>query len=132
MENVNFINLTPHDVNLYRPQDCDIIQVGNYKTLQPKKDIKPFKVIPATGTVARAVENRKVVRQIMVDGETFNIYRKCYSDPIDLMSPQPNVIYLVSFLTAAAAPERSDLMIVEGTTRDENGKINGCTAFAVI
>ena len=126
MENVNFINLTPHDVNLFRPQDCETIQVGN------KKDVKPWKVVPATGIVARAVENKKVVRQIMVDGEIFNVYRKCYSDPIDLMEPQPNSIYLVSFLTAAAAPERDDLMIVEGTTRDENGKINGCTAFAVI
>ena len=132
MKDSIIINLTPHNVALYDKEDCEEIRKGNYVTLTPKEGVSPWEIFPASGTVARATEKRDVVRHISIKGRSFEIARKCYSKPEGLPEPQPDTLFLVSALTAQAVPERDDLLIVEGAFRDAEGKICGCTAFAVI
>ena len=43
---------------------------------------------------------------------------------------QEGVLYIVSRITAEALPGRSDLLMVDGTVRDDDGRIIGCTGFA--
>lgn len=43
---------------------------------------------------------------------------------------QRGVFYIVSRITAEALPGRSDLLMVDGTVRDDDGRIIGCTGFA--
>ena len=132
MKDSIIINLTPHNVALFDKGDCEEIRKGNYVTLTPKEGVTPWAVFPASGTVARATEKRDVVHLISIKGKEFEIARKCYSKPEGLPEPKAGTFYLVSALTAQAASERADLLIVEGACRDAEGKICGCTAFAVI
>jgi hypothetical protein len=43
---------------------------------------------------------------------------------------QEGVLYIVSRITAEALPGRSDLLMVDGTVRDDDGRIIGCTGFS--
>jgi hypothetical protein len=45
---------------------------------------------------------------------------------------QEGVLYIVSRITAEALPGRSDLLMVDGTVRDDDGRIIGCTGFSVL
>ena len=47
-----------------------------------------------------------------------------------LPNQQEGVLYIVSRITAEALPGRSDLLMVDGTVRDDDGSIIGCTGFA--
>ena len=47
-----------------------------------------------------------------------------------LPNQQEGVLYIVSRITAEALPGRSDLLMVDGTVRDDDGRIIGCTGFA--
>lgn len=45
---------------------------------------------------------------------------------------QDGVFFIVSRLVAEACPDRDDLLIVSETTRDENGRINGCKSLCLL
>jgi len=47
-----------------------------------------------------------------------------------LPDKQEGVLYIVSRITAEALPNRDDLLMVDGTVRDDDGRIIGCTGFA--
>lgn len=52
-----------------------------------------------------------------------------YGTPEGLPEPVYGRYYIVSALTAQAAADRKDLLIVDSTVRDGEGRIVGCTAF---
>ena len=100
------VNLTPHDIHI------------NGNTIQK------------SGEIARCEERWVMVVNSNIDGfpiaEDFE-----YHSPI-LPEPQEGVFYVVSLPVAQAAANRRDLLIAVGQTRDEQGRINGCTALARI
>lgn len=128
--NVNLkkvINLTPHAINLYKLEDCAEITQGNYKTLILKEGVSPMMVLPSEG-VARATQTKKQIDTI----EGIPVNATVYGDVEGLPEPSQGTFYVVSALTAQAAKNRSDLLIVDSTVRDADGKIVGCTAFGRI
>ena len=49
-----------------------------------------------------------------------------------LPDQRDGVVYVVSVLTAQAAPDRKDLYIVDELVRDDMGRFIGCKALAQI
>lgn len=102
------INLTPHVITIY----------GGEKRLV----LKPYGIVPR---VEKFIE-----REVIVDGIQVN--HVFYGKPEGLPEPKANTIYIVSAITAKAAPGRKDLYIVDDTIRDESGRIIGCRALAQV
>lgn len=100
---MNIINCTPHEINL------------------------PGRVIPSSGILPRASENRsdrEPIDGIPVVAKTFGIIE-------NLPDPVPDTIYVVSALAAQAAwaNGRFDVYCPGDPVRDEAGKIIGCQAL---
>ena len=90
------INLTPHPLNF------------------------PDRTIESSG-VARVSATSEVVG----DFDGVDVYRVTYGDVVGLPEPQSRVRYVVSRMTAAAAPDRMDLVVTSNIIRDDQGKIIG-------
>ena len=106
---VNLINLTPHDINLFRGDEL-------------------VEKVPSSGIARVSVRSEKVGE---IDG--FPISKNFYGEIIGLPEPQPGTFYVVSALVAQAAAERrTDLLVVNDTVRNEKGQIIGCRGFARI
>lgn len=103
------INLTPHAINF----------------LDEKNNL--VACIPSSG-IARAAQKRVPIST--VNGIVVN--RTEYGEVEGLPGPAKDTIYIVSVLTAQAAPDRNDLYIVDDTVRDDQGRIVGCRALAQI
>lgn len=85
-------------------------------------------MLEPSGIIPRAEQRREQVGN--VDGIPVN--RVFYGNPVGLPEPKTDTIYIVSALTAKAAPNREDLYIVDDSVRDESGRIIGCRALAQI
>jgi len=108
MENINFVNLTPHSIIFY---------VGNTTlTVEP------------SGQIARCSVTREKIGNI--NGIPINKSR--FGKVENLPEPQEGTIFIVSALTAQAVPEREDVFITDDAVRDEHGRIIGCRALAHI
>lgn len=121
---MRFINLTPHDIHVVRPEGLITIK--------------------RSGTVARCREHEVTdgyielpVTHFDADNpnglETFlsiPITRKRYGDVYGLPGPEEGVYYVVSYPVAVACPDRSDLLVPHGIVRDNEGRIQGCTGFS--
>lgn len=103
----NFINMTPHPINLIN----DNVELN----------------IEPSGETIRLNEEWSVVGQF--EGIT-DILNCVYSPSKDLPEKIDGTFYIVSAMVANAFPERNDFLIVAKTLRDDNGRIRGCTAFA--
>lgn len=105
----NFINLTPHTVNL-------VLDNGDKIT------------IPASGTIARVGMDQVKVGDI--DG--IPVFRTVFSKDItDLPAPTDDTFFIVSTLVAQAAVGRDDLVVPANLIRDDNGVIIGASGFQV-
>mgnify|MGYP003649494106 CR=1 FL=1 len=113
MTNMKLKNLTIHDIN---------IQIAGTDELFC---IKPSSI------VARCKTEYTTVEQVTCGGDTFNIRERYFNEPTDLPEPQDGVLYIVSRIVAeACADVRTDLLMVDETMRDSDGRIIGCKAFA--
>lgn len=111
--NAHLVNLTPHDINI------------------KMSDEDGFFTIAPSGVVARCNTEYNTVAQVVAGGDVFNIRERYFNEPQDLPDPQEGTLYIVSRIVAeACAGVRNDLLMVDGTIRDENGRIIGCEAFA--
>lgn len=109
MEKVMIFNLTPHDINLYRGDEL-------------------VETIVSCGA-ARVSVRSEIIGEI----NGYPISKNFYGEIIGLPEPQPGVFYVVSALVAqAAAGQRTDLLVVNDTVRDQEGRIIGCRGFARI
>ena len=118
------LNLTPHQINLYSINDCQEVVQGKYKTLVLKEGATPQLVLPSVG-VARATCTKERVGTI----DYIPVFETVYGEVEGLFEPAEGTYYVVSALTAQAAVGRKDLLIVDGTVRNADGQIVGCTAF---
>lgn len=125
---MTIINLTPHQIALFKTTDCTEVQQGAYKALTLKEGAQPLAVYPSKG-VARASAVKVEVDHLEINGQVVPVIGTTYGKPSGLPEPKADTFYVVSALTAQAAKDRHDLLIVDGTVRDGNGCICGCTAF---
>lgn len=122
------VNLTPHEISLFSISDCTEVQSGAYKSLTLNEGTQPLAVFPSEG-VARATAQKAEVDLLEIAGQVVAVNATTYGEPEGLPEPQAGTYYIVSALTAQAAKDRHDLLIVDGTVRDADGRICGCTAF---
>jgi len=108
MNNINIINLTPHEVNI-------ITDNGNIS-------------IPASGTIARCKTEREVTGTI----NGIPVTRTKFGEVENLPEPKENTIFIVSSLVAQAVPHRNDVFIPDDSVRDEQGRIIGCRSLGRI
>jgi len=117
---MKYINTTPHDINL-------MLETGNL-------------VIQPSGLSFRVAADSEVVRTEQIEGHAVEVRARVFRDVIvfdgeeevPLPDEQEGVCYIVSRITAEALPERTDLRMVDGTVRDDSGRIIGCTGLSVL
>ena len=101
---MEFINLTPHTINL-------ITESGK-------------KEIPVSGKIARVEQTTTLVREI--DG--IPVVQSHWGDILDLPDPKEGTIYIVSALVANAAKAKGrvqDVVCPGDFVRNEQGQIQG-------
>lgn len=108
---MRIINLTPHAINLMA-EDNSIIAVFESQG------------------VARTVSSRVAIDTVDINGASIAINRTTFGAVDNLPAPAADTLYVVSALTAKAAPDRQDLIAPDDTVRDDAGRIIGCRAFA--
>lgn len=128
---IEIINLTPHAVALYSQSDCEEVIQGKYKTLVLKEGAEPKCTYPSAG-VARASAVKAEVRNLLLGDLLVPVNVTIYGEPEGLPEPVEDRYYIVSAITAQAAKDRKDLLIVDSTVRDSEGRICGCTAFGQV
>lgn len=106
----NFVNLTPHTINILNEHDQEIM------------------AIPANGIVARCSQSEETV--MTIDG--INVTRQTFGDVFDLPEPQEGTFFIVSRLVAMAAPDRLDLLIPGPLVRNDQGQPIGCHGLSVV
>jgi glucose-6-phosphate dehydrogenase assembly protein OpcA len=100
------INLTPHDLNLYKGGEC-------------------VETIKSEG-FARAEQVNTHIGNI----NGYPLSKVTYGEAENMPEPKSGAIYVVSSITAQALKHRNDVVTPTGMVRDENGRIIGCTGFA--
>lgn len=107
---MKLVNLTPHEVTL----------VAGERKL----------VLPAAAAPARCETSRLVIGWLEVDGATFPVNETRFGHIVNLPEPTPGTTFLVSRIVAQARWDRTDLLVVDDTIRDEKGRIVGARALA--
>lgn len=113
---MKLVNLTPHAIHL-----------------MPAGSDGPVVEIPPSGTVARCTTRRIQVGTVEINGVSIPINHTEFGEVTGLPEPQEDVYYIVSSLVAQAVRwERDDVLIVDDTVRDDEGRIIGARALAEI
>lgn len=99
---MNFINLTPHAINLI--------------------DGPSF---PPSGNVARVA----VSRQLVVKWNEVKLFAPSFGEVEGLPEPQEDTAFIVSALVRTALPDREDLLSPGNLVRDDKGAVIGCDGF---
>ena len=100
--------MTPHSINL---KDAEGELIRSY---------------PPSGETIRLETHSKKVAYI--NGAA--VYRKTFSAEAELPPVEEDHFYIVSAIVATSFPDRTDFIMVNDTTRDENGRIDGNTSWA--
>jgi hypothetical protein len=101
---VVWVNLTPHHINMPNGR-----------------------VIAPVGHAARCTEESYPVG--VVDGCEIIVRR--YGEVHNIPEPKPGTYYIVSHMARVACPDRADLVSPGDLTRDEAGRVVGCSNFVV-
>lgn len=92
--------------------------------------------LPKSQNPSRATVTTEHVRYESINGKQVELVREVYGTPENLPEPEFGVVLLVSRITAQAAQAAGrpvdDLRIPAVIIRDEQGRITGCTKFAVL
>tara|TARA_B100000900_G_C20418455_1_gene649900 strand:- start:260 stop:634 length:375 start_codon:yes stop_codon:yes gene_type:complete len=119
------VNCTPHSIDLMEEVDDEWV---NRLT------------IPSSGLLVRVATDVENVGSVTCDEQEFDVRKRVFGDVTvtdidgnDVGLPvKDDTFYVVSLIVAQALPEREDLLLVDGTIRDDGGRIIGCTGFAVL
>lgn len=112
---MRLVNLTPHDFALVDHEGTVTLTV------------------PSSG-IARVAQTVKQVGELIIDGVTVPISQTTYSrqDVTGLPDPAPDVVYVVSVLTAQAVSGRDDVYVPGELVRDAAGQPVGARGLARI
>lgn len=105
----NIINLTPHEVVIVNSDNKEVIRK-----------------FPASGNLARVNTSTKIVGNL--DG--IPITETQFSEVYGLPEAEAGTYYIVSLAVAQREEYRPDLLVPNGSVRDEQGRIIGCTSLA--
>ena len=108
MKNLEFINLTPHKINL-------IGQDGNAITVAP------------SGTIARCSVKQEEVGEL----NEVTLYKSIYGEVENLPEPKEGNIYIVSSLVAGRV-NRNDVVVPCKFLRDDEGNIIGAEGLTMV
>lgn len=103
-----FINLTPHEVRIIKPDGVLVIPPGD--------------------TVARCEQSVECVGEL----EGVPVMRLVMGELSWLPPAKPDVIYIVSHIVLQKAAGRHDLVKPGELVRDEKGSIIGCRGFCCL
>ena len=106
---VNFINMTPHAINLVN--DDGIV----YCTIEP------------CGSLIRLKATTERIKEI--DG--IKLSTTVFGEPEGLPDYVEGTYYIVSQLVKSALPSRDDLLVPAEMVRDEKGCIVGCKSLGI-
>lgn len=113
INNIKFINLTPHDIMVYNEAKDTVILT-----------------IPTEGKDKAARRDVKEVLVGTVNG--INLVKTEFTEVMGLPEPKDGVVYLVSRLVKDGILDRDDVMCPDtgkSSVRDEGGHIIGVTRF---
>ena len=105
---IEFINLTPHNVNVVREGEIIL-------------------VIEPSGTIARCKQETKEIGMLA----NIPITETVFGEVENLPAPKENTYFIVSRLVLSACKDRKDLLVPNELVRDEEGNIIGCSSFSV-
>lgn len=98
-------------------------------------------IVDEDGNAVTVFESEGIARAEQKDepaGELNGIplVKSTFGKPIDLPEPEKDEFLIVSLVTAnaakAAGRTTEDLLLTSGLVRDEQGRIIGCKAFAIV
>ena len=120
-----YVNTTPHAITILA-------------ALTYIKGSEENITIPSSNVSIRVKSESTVECLTIVDSLLVEIRKRKFTsvtyleDEVEMPLPleQEGVLYIVSRITAEALPNRSDLLMVDGTVRDDDGRIIGCSGFA--
>lgn len=107
---IKIMNLTPHTIYV-RDEEGNV-------TREYRPEATPARVRCETVATGESIDGVPVTKTR-------------YFDVQDLPEAQPDTYYIVSMLLAQACPDRHDLLTVNETVRDGEGRIIGCKSFVV-
>ena len=121
-----YVNTTPHAIT--------ILAAETYVKGRDEEDV----TIPSSNVSIRVKSESEVECLTIIGSLLVEIRKRKFTSVTYLENgvemPMPNqqkgVLYIVSRITAEALPNRSDLLMVDGAVRDDDGRIIGCTGFA--
>lgn len=119
------INLTSHDVDIYRPSDC-YLQDG-FLYLREDTDPQPLLVYPAPNEPALVTS---FVQETAGMADGIPVYRWAPSEITGLPRPNPDKVYIVSKMLAQVCPERKDLIFPGTLVYDADDHVVGCIDFS--
>lgn len=122
------VNLTPHDVDIYNPQDCYLKEGQLY--LREEEDTGEYPQSFITYPAAKEPSRVTFVQRTpgMVDG--IFIHRWVPREIAGLPEPKKDTYYIVSQMLAQVCPEREDLIFPGTAVRDADGHVIGCVDFS--
>lgn len=128
---VQIINLTPHVLNIYDRRH--VAREGmSYKPICFCEGLpsQPVVSVPSSG-FARAREVTTTATCVHVDGNCIEVTRKVIEKSVTgLPEPQEGTIYVVSYITAQAVPDRKDVFFPGDPVRDDEGNLIGCAGLS--
>lgn len=99
-----FVNLTPHKLNIYTPDEIGCT------------------VIEPSGRVARVT----VTREVAGEAAGITLFKTTFGDVVDLPEPQEDTIFIVSALVRGRVDNREDVFSPGELVRDDDGRPVGC------
>tara|TARA_B100000953_G_C17907050_1_gene386373 strand:+ start:343 stop:774 length:432 start_codon:yes stop_codon:yes gene_type:complete len=111
LENAKLENYTPHKI-----------------TVMDKNKQVLFD-LPSLGN-ARCRHNFEVMERLTYDNHEVTIQQGEFGATSGLPEPKENTRYVVSRIVAEANEDRTDLLMVFGTVRDDQKRIIGCCGFS--
>jgi hypothetical protein len=119
-----YVNTTPHAINILAGsginQGQEDITIASSNVSIRVKSESEVDCLTFVGSLLVEIRKRKFTSVTYLEDGV----------EMPLPSEQEGVLYIVSRITAEALPGRSDLLMVDGTVRDDDGRIIGCTGFA--
>lgn len=128
---MKILNYTPHEVTLYHPTNTTTD--GARLRLQP--GALPVRTFPSMGVIRAETTSTLDFRLSEAGFPAVSVYRNQYGTPIGVPEDTEGCALIVSAIAAKAMAESHPnvmCLMPNGLVRDEEGRIVGCTSFAIL
>jgi hypothetical protein len=126
---MKIINLTPHEITVFA--SSDVKPAGQKGYALARANAEPIYRFPSRG-MSRASACETPLKDCM----GIPVFSMTYGDPEGVPEWQEGVMLIVSALTAQACKHAGrrtdDLLTTARVVRDTDGRIIGCSAFAML